>query len=171
MLVLPAPGRVAADAPAAERSVARFEVRFMQGMIDHHAMAIEMAEACLDKAVHEDLRSLCQDIIDAQSAETEELQGFLADWYGLSYEPQMTRGDMRQVERFASLDGAQFEISFMEEMIKHHRTAIRMAEQCVDRVAHPELESLCEDIIEAQAAEIEQLRTWLCDWYDQCRKD
>jgi hypothetical protein len=35
----------AASRPAMDRATARFEVRFMTGMIDHHQMAIEMAES------------------------------------------------------------------------------------------------------------------------------
>jgi uncharacterized protein (DUF305 family) len=158
------------NAAAPDRRAARFEIDFMQDMIDHHAMAVEMAEICLGKAVHEELRALCENIIAAQSAEIEQMQSWLRDWYGISYEPRMKQGDERMLERLASLSGAQFEIEFMQMMIQHHERAIREAEDCLRRAYHRQLRRLCENIIETQSAEIEQLQTWLCEWYDICEE-
>jgi uncharacterized protein (DUF305 family) len=157
-------------APAPDRATAKFEIDFMTGMIDHHAMAIEMANLCLQKAIHEELRSLCQNIIAAQQQEIAQMQSWLSSWYGISYSPQMKPGDMRMMERLASLSGAEFEIEFMQMMIKHHLKAIREASKCVERAFHPELRGLCENIITTQAAEIEQMRTWLCQWYGVCKR-
>lgn len=62
-------------------------------------MAVEMAEICVDKAVHEELRSLCKNINATQSQEIETMQTWLADWYSVSYEPQMAAGKMRECRR------------------------------------------------------------------------
>lgn len=59
----------------------------MQGMIDHHQMALDMAADCLERAETESVLALCQDIIDAQTAEIEMMQGWLLDWYNNQYEP------------------------------------------------------------------------------------
>ena len=158
-----------AGTPAPTQSAANYEVKFMTGMIDHHQMAIEMADICLQNATHEELRSMCQQVITAQSAEIGELQAWVSDWYGITYEPMMKPGDEKMLERLASLSGAEFEIMFMEMMIQHHEKAIKEAQQCVDKAWHPELRQLCEEIIVAQSAEIVQLRTWLCQWYGRCR--
>lgn len=155
--------------PAPDRSTARYEVDFMTGMIDHHAMAVEMAEMCVEKAIHEELRTLCQDIIATQTQEIQQMQSWLQQWYGITYSPEMKPGDMRMMEKLAALSGAEFEIEFMQMMIKHHVKAIREASKCVDRVFHEDLHDLCENIIVTQAAEIEQMRTWLCEWYGICR--
>lgn len=157
-----------ASEPAPEKSTARYEVDFMTDMIDHHAMAIMMAEMCLDKAVHEELESMCADIIAAQQAEIETLQGWLAEWYGVDYEPDLTNGDMMSMMRLHRLEGAEFEITFMRMMAKHHWKALTMAEGCVDRAYHGELVEMCQEIIAAQSAEIAQLQEWLCDWYGRC---
>lgn len=140
----------------------------MTGMIDHHNI-VEMAMICLDKAIHHELGTLCHNIITAQQQEIQQMKTWLVDWYGISYSPQMKPGDMRMLERLASLSGAEFEIEFIQMMIKHHLKAIKEASQCVDRVFHSELWDLCENIITAQAAEIGQLRTWLYQWYGICR--
>ena len=141
----------------------------MQDMIDHHAMAVMMAMLCEDRAVHPELLALCEQIVVAQSAEIQEMQGWLEDWYGVEYEPEMTKGMQRQMAKLAELEGAEFEIAFMEMMIRHHQTAVREGTRCVDRAYHQDLIELCEGIVATQTAEIALMRDWVCDWYDVCK--
>jgi len=158
-----------ASAPAPSPSTSNFEIKFMTDMIDHHHMAVMMAEMCIAKAIHPELRSLCESIRTAQMAEIEEMQAWLQDWYGITYAPVMKPGDEKMMERLASLNGAEFEIAFMEMMIKHHEKAIREGQHCLDKAYHAELRELCENIIRTQSAEIAQMQTWLCQWYGECR--
>lgn len=136
-------------------------------MIDHHAMAVMMAEMCVEKAIHEDLRSMCEEIIATQSQEIALMQGWLQNWYGVSHEPEMKMDGMH---RLMKLDGEEFEIAFMEMMIRHHLGAIREGEKCLDNAFHQELLNLCANIIVTQSAEIEQMETWLCQWYAVCKE-
>lgn len=152
-----------------QQSTAQFEIRWMQNMIDHHHMAVMMAEICLQKAVHPELKTLCENIIAAQTREIRQMQGWLRDWYGITYEPQMKPGDMRQMEKMAALSPTEFEIAFMEEMIRHHRMAIMEAQMALRKASHEELKQLARDIIRTQSQEIQQMRTWLCQWYNRCR--
>lgn len=162
-------GVTIASAPAPSPSTSNFEIKFMTDMIDHHHMAVMMAEICIAKAIHPELRSMCESIRTAQMAEIEEMQGWLQTWYGMTYEPVMKPGDEKMMERLASLSGAEFEIAFMEMMIKHHEKAIKEGRNCVDKAYHAELRELCENIIRTQSAEIAQMQTWLCQWYGECR--
>ena len=82
----------------------------------------------------------------------------------------MTPGMQKEMEKLAALSGAEFEIEFMETMIKHHRKAVVRARQCQERAYHEELLEMCEEIEVVQLAEIEQMSDWLCEWYDICRK-
>ena len=54
-------------------------------------------------------------------------------------------------------------------MIRHHRTGVVKAAQCVGRAVHAELQDLCAGIVRTQLAEIEQMQAWLCAWYGLCR--
>ena len=154
-----------ADAPASDEKTAAFEVEFMTDMIDHHQMAVMMAETCTEKAVHEELAAMCEQIIAVQTQEIEMMQTWLQDWYGVEHEPMMTSGMMRSMEHLQRLEGADYEIAFMRSMTRHHWGAIREAETCLDRAEHEELLSLCEDIKAAQLEEIAQMQEWLADWY------
>jgi uncharacterized protein (DUF305 family) len=152
--------------PAPTPAQAKYEVKFMTGMIDHHAMAVMMAQMCLEKAVHEELRSMCQNIIATQSAEIQTMQSWLSSWYGVSYSPQVKMtGEMKKM---MEAYGAEFEIMFMESMIRHHWKAVREASACIDQAYHEELTEMCEDIVLTQTEEIRTLQQWLCDWYGIC---
>ena len=111
---------------------------------------------------------MCEQIIATQSREIEVMQSWLTDWYGISYEPQMSKQEQRELQALGGLSGAEFEIRFMEMMIEHHQAAIREASDCIERAYHRQLIRLCERIIAAQSAEIEQMRAWLCEWYGRC---
>ncbi len=148
---------------------ASFETSFMQEMTDHHAMAVDMGEICIDSATHEELRTTCQGIVTSQTAEIAQFQSWLSEWYDVAdYQPQMSDDDHQQMQALESLEGEEFEIEFMDMMIEHHQQAVTDAQECTSRATHEALLSICEDIIEAQTAEIAQMETWLCDWYSMC---
>lgn len=154
-----------AEGLAPDKQAAQYEVKFMENMIDHHAMAVMMAQMCTMKAIHPELASLCQNIIATQSAEIEMMQAWLMDWYGISYEPLMHMGEM---QGHMNMDPEQFEEWFMKRMISHHAKAIREAENCLEEAYHLELISMCQNIIETQSQEIQLMQTWLCNWYGVC---
>jgi uncharacterized protein (DUF305 family) len=168
---------VSADAPVEGRA-GRAEVRFLEGMIDHHMMALMMANDCLAKASSDGLKSLCRAIIDAQSAEIELMRGWLKAWYGIENanmpmmdhmdnmggmmggEPMMMMGMMAGL---SELTGTEYDIAWMEAMIDHHDDALHMSERLLRRVEHADLRDLAQSIIRAQAAEIEMMEGMIRD--------
>jgi uncharacterized protein (DUF305 family) len=182
-----APSTVFADAPIEGRT-GRAEVRFMEGMIDHHQMAIDMANHCLTKGTTESILSLCQNIIDAQSAEIGTLQGWLLNWYNIDYspmsmdemmemmggmegmdhegmpatDPAMMMGMMAGLNR---LEGVDYEIAWLEAMADHHDDAIHMSERLLERAGdgHAELLAMAQQIIDDQTAEIDEIEQLLLE--------
>jgi uncharacterized protein (DUF305 family) len=154
--------------PAPDKQTARYEITFMQDMIDHHAMAVETSSTCQEKAVHPELIELCAQIEQAQRQEIATMQAWLENWYGVSYEPEMSNGEQRTMERLASLSGEAYEIAFMQMMIDHHSAAIEEGNECLQQAYHASLLELCENIVVSQSMEIRQMRTWLCEWYGRC---
>lgn len=158
-----------ADAPAEQRAAAVFEVHFLTGMIDHHSMAVVMAEMCLEKATQSELETLCGNIVAAQSFEITQMTSWLLDWYGVAHEYVMKRSEERMMEKMDALEGAEFEIEWMREMIMHHETAIREAARCHRKAEHEQIHTLCGNIEATQTLEIAEMEQWLCDWYSMCR--
>lgn len=124
LTVLVAPSAFA-DGPVEGRA-GRAEVRFLEGMIDHHQMALDMANDCLAKATTESVLRLCQNIIDAQSAEIEQMQAWLLEWYNIDYSP-MSMNDMTgmmgmsdetraQMEQMSSMMGMMMSMDMSDEM-------------------------------------------------------
>lgn len=65
----------------------RAEIRFLQGMIDHHQMALDMALDCLERASTDEVRAICEAVIAAQTPEIEQMQAWLLEWYNIAYTP------------------------------------------------------------------------------------
>ena len=69
------------------------------------------------------------------------------------------------------LSGAQFEQSFLEQMIQHHRSGIDMAKMVSAQSEHVELKQLAEKIIADQQKDIDEMTAWLKSWYNAAPKE
>jgi hypothetical protein len=152
--------------PASANAV--FEVDFLENMIDHHAMAVQMAALCPSRATHAELLELCGSIGTSQAAEIQKMQGWLKGWYGIGHAPEMVEHDQVDLKHLASLSGAAFEQQFMQQMAAHHMVAVERAAECLLRTTHAALTEECDNIAESQARQIHQMRDWLCQWYSLC---
>jgi uncharacterized protein (DUF305 family) len=120
------------------------DVRFMQGMIHHHAQALDMV-ALLEKNTNsDDMRKLGQRIKISQRDEIGMMQRWLRargqdapDPHAMHMPgmimPDMDHGPMMpgmltpdEMEHLASLKGVEFDRAFLTGMIKHHGGALTM---------------------------------------------
>jgi len=62
---------------------------------------------------------------------------------------------------------ARHEVDFMQHTIDHHLYGIRTSELCTQRATTPELIELCTTTAANQQAELDQLQSWLQDWYGE----
>ncbi len=61
-----------------------FDKAFITGMILHHEGAVEMAEAALVYAKHQEIKDLAKAIISAQTSEIAQMKTWQKDWYTTS---------------------------------------------------------------------------------------
>jgi uncharacterized protein (DUF305 family) len=73
VLALVFSGQSMANSPAPKEAKAKFEIRFMEGMIDHHAMGVQMAKICVKKDIQDELKSLCNSIATSQQQEIKQM--------------------------------------------------------------------------------------------------
>lgn len=59
-----------------------FDKAFLNEMIMHHQGAVEMAEAALENAKHEEIKTMAHAIISAQTTEIKQMQDWQKAWYG-----------------------------------------------------------------------------------------
>lgn len=144
------------------------DAKFLAEMVPHHRSAIEMAQLALSRAKHPEIRALATRIIAAQTSEITEMAAIRKQLAAGPSQPSagagmhgsMTPGDMTR------LRGAQpFDAMFIEMMVPHHQDAIVMSRAVLKMGSDAQTKRLARRIIDAQAAEIRQMREWYRRWY------
>lgn len=164
-----------ATAPPAGRAFNEADIAFIDGMIGHHAQAIEMAKLAADRAAHPQLKQFADKIIADQSTEIETMKRLLGEagakppsegMEGMGHGGMTMPGmmDHRQMSELQSLQGGQFDLRFLEMMTVHHQGAIEASQQVLEKGENPQVANLARQIIKAQQAEIEQMDTWRQRW-------
>ena len=166
------------DAPtAADLSKVAFtpaDVRFMQGMIGHHAQALDMTALVPSHSSSDSIRKLAQRIELSQADEIKMMQEWLTrhgqqvpDGHahhapGARLMPGMlTAGEMA---RLAQARGPEFDRLFLEFMIKHHEGALTMVQ---DLFAQPgagqesDIFAFASDVDADQRIEIRRMSAFL----------
>ena len=152
---------------------------FIEQMIPHHDSAIAMANIALTKATHPEIKTLANNIIESQSKEIKDMQGWYKDWFsrdvnnGDTYSMMggmMSQGGMHMVGRqendTQALENAvDFDKTFIENMIPHHQLAVMMAQMLKAGTNRPEMLTLANNIIESQSKEIQEMQDWYKIWY------
>jgi uncharacterized protein (DUF305 family) len=137
-----------ARADSARYPYTEADIRFMSGMIGHHAQAIVMAGWAPSHGASPSVRTLCERIINAQQDEIVTMQQWLRDrrqpvpeadtttmamtmpMPGRAHEMLMpgmlTDAQMQQLDQAR---GPEFDRLFLTFMIQHHRGAVSMVRQ------------------------------------------
>ena len=175
-----APGqasRVVDAAAAADVSKVPFtpaDVRFMQGMIGHHAQALDMTALVATRSSSDAIRKLAQRIELSQADEITMMQEWLTgrgqkvpDQHahhapGATLMPGMLTAE--EMARLAQATGPEFDRLFLEFMIKHHEGALTMVQ---DLFAQPgagqesDVFAFASDVDADQRMEIDRMRAAL----------
>jgi uncharacterized protein (DUF305 family) len=166
------------------------DVRFMQGMIHHHAQAILISKWAPSHGASEAVRKLCERIVVAQRDEIMMMSNWLrqrrvdvpaADTLGTGHQhtadmqhmpgmampaPVMMPGMLtpQQVAQLDSARGTQFDRLFLQYMIQHHRGAITMVHQLFSSDGAAQdgvIYRFASDVEADQGAEIERMTLML----------
>jgi uncharacterized protein (DUF305 family) len=82
----------------------------------------------------------------------------------------MHHGSMTEMDHSAAMNlgpaDAEYDLRFIDAMIPHHRGAIDMANEALQKSQRPEIKALAQNIIKAQNREENELmRKWRVTWY------
>lgn len=159
------------------------DVRFMTGMIVHHAQAILMSQWAPDRAFEPSIRTLAARIINAQKDEIATMEQWLRDRGRPVPEIHLTETGMmvhgpehaahmpgmlteEQLRRLEAARGSEFDRLFLEFMIQHHRGAVTMVRELfeTDGAAQDEIVfRLASDIQVDQLTEIARMERMLAE--------
>jgi len=188
-----APGQPTKALPASMRAKlppsSKKDVEFMQGMIMHHAQAVEMVELMPARTENKELRLLGARIGHSQA---EELR-FMERWLELRGETatMAMAGDMqhhhmpgmdmsshkmlmpgmltlKQMEALKNAKGKEFDRLFLSGMIQHHSGALVMVKDLFDTAGagqDAELFNFTTDVDSGQRAEIRIMKSMLDEKY------
>jgi uncharacterized protein (DUF305 family) len=145
---------------------------FIDAMVPHHQGAIVMARVALENAEHEEIRELSRNIVSTQQAEIGELKAIKKEEFGTSNVPmemssEQMRGMGMMMDPQSLAEENPFDRAFIDAMIPHHRSAIEMAKVANQESENPRIKELAGNIVSAQKAEIEQMRRWQEQWYQE----
>ena len=159
------------------------DIAFMQGMIHHHAQAVEMVELLRTRAESKALRAFGERIAISQTDEIEGMKQWLRDrgqpiapaqghdhnMAGMNHAamamplmPGMLTPE--QMKELAAAKGAAFDRLFLIGMIQHHNGALIMVDELFAAPGggqDPTIYDFATDIDNTQSAEIELMRGML----------
>ena len=114
------------------------DIKFMQGMVGHHAQAVEMVALIPSRTQSEDMKKLGMRIDVSQQDEIKMMRGYLTargaalpDEHAHHRPGGMMPGMLtpEEMTALAAAKGTEFDRLFLEGMIKHHQGAITMVEE------------------------------------------
>lgn len=150
------------------------DVKFMQGMISHHAQAMEMTALVDSRSTREAVRLLAQRISLSQEDEMSMMRDWLEDRNQTvpamdahhAHDANLMPG-MATPEAMARLEaatGAAFDNLFLELMIDHHLGAVEMVETLLDQPGSAQdsvLFAFTSDVTADQTSEVERMDAML----------
>ena len=146
----------------------------MQGMIGHHAQAVEMVALLAARTTRDDMRALGLRIQVSQSDEIRMMQRWLQahgqqppgphahHGVGAALMPGMLTPD--EMARLADAHGPAFDRLFLEGMIKHHQGALTMVRDLfatAGAAQDTEIFAFASDVDADQRMEIDRMRAML----------
>jgi uncharacterized protein (DUF305 family) len=179
-----APGKPSKTLPPSTKGTlpprSQADVEFMQGMIMHHAQAVEMTALIASHTENKELRLLGARISSSQSDEI----SFMKRWLAARGEslsmpmPEMPAMNMshqamplmpgmltpEQMEALRKAKGAEFDRLFLTGMIQHHNGALTMVKDLFDTAGagqDADLFNFATDVDSGQRAEIRIMQTML----------
>jgi uncharacterized protein (DUF305 family) len=179
-----APGKPSRTLPLSTRGTlppkSQADVEFMQGMIMHHAQAVEMTALIPSHTENKDLRSLGARISSSQSDEIKFMQRWLAargeslsmatpgmPGMDMSRQPMALMPGMlspEQMEALRKAKGAEFDHLFLTGMIQHHDGALTMVKDLFETAGagqDAEIFDFATDADNTQRAEIRIMQSML----------
>jgi len=171
------PGRVLSPNEAGTMprpAITEADVTFMQGMIGHHAQAIEMTALLRTRTRSESMRRLAERIEVSQADEIRMMQQWLRDHgqslpdphahhaAGATLMPGMLTQD--EMAELAAATGPDFDRHFLRLMIKHHQGALAMVKQLRSSAGagqESEINRFASDVDADQRMEIDRMAAML----------
>jgi uncharacterized protein (DUF305 family) len=138
------------------------DVQYIDAIVPHHQMALEMAQMELDKGTRADVKALAQTIKDMQTSEIALLKSARQALTGQAEIPTPPTDahmekDMADMRAMAA--GPMVDEMFLDDMIPHHSEAISLAHRALPSLSRADVKDNATNVISGQAKEIGEMQT------------
>ncbi|MGI9250479.1 MAG: DUF305 domain-containing protein [Pseudohongiellaceae bacterium] len=153
---------------------AEADVKFMQGMISHHAQALEMTALVPSRTNREAMELLAQRVALSQEDEITMMQSWLEErnldvpsanaHHRRGFEPMPGMASEEEMEALEDATSFEFDSLFLQLMIDHHEGALEMVENLLDQPGSAQdsvLYAFTSDVTSDQSSEIERMNAML----------
>ena len=150
------------------------DVKFMQGMLSHHAQALEMTALLETRTERDVMRQLAQRIDISQEDEIAMMRDWLRErdqtvpdvdtHHQPGWTPMPGMLTDEEMDRLEAASGVAFDRLFLELMITHHRGAVTMVENLLDQAGaaqDSQLYAFTSDVTADQSMEIDRMDAML----------
>jgi uncharacterized protein (DUF305 family) len=152
------------------------DIRFMQGMIGHHAQALEMTALLPSRTPREDMRLLARRIELSQADEIRLMERWLVAHGQTAPAAHAHHGadaalmpgmlTAEEMDRLSAAQGKEFDLLFLRFMIKHHDGALTMVNDLLATDGagqEPEIFAFASDVDADQRIEIDRMSALLAE--------
>jgi uncharacterized protein (DUF305 family) len=152
-----------ATAPAA--AATEYDLQFIDTMTKHHQTAVMMSDIAVQKASTAKVKEFARKVAADQKKEIDRLGEWRRLWY-----PNAPDSSSMQLPGASSMNmdmshmqttsGHAFDMMFVDMMIPHHKGAIEMSRDALQKAQHQELKDFARETIAKQGKEIAELEAW-----------
>ena len=168
------------------------DVGFAQDMSTHHHQAVTMATLAREHASAKEIRQLAFAIETNQRDQIGRMQGWLSLWNEPAQAPDNSMQWMQgaqhhdghhggmghghgsgalmpgmatteELEKLESLRGPEFDVYFLQLMLRHHEGGAGMAEYAAQHASLPAVRQLADNMLKSQGTESELMRAMLAN--------
>lgn len=149
-----------------------YDLHYIDMMIEHHQMGIDMAKMAQNKASHAELKTLATKMIEDQQKDQDQLKKWRDEWYAGKPKsdhmnmPGMSGMKMPQMDmgKLETASGNDFDLKFIDMIVPHHQMAIDMSKEALRKASHAQLKTFARQTIDKQQKEKVQLSKWRAAW-------
>lgn len=130
---------------------------FLRMMADHHEGFIQMATAAMTKASTPAIQGDAHKMHTKQADEQKQMVAMDQSMYGETLKPMVMPSNKAMMDELQSKTGAEYDRTFYEKVIAHHREGIKMTDDLLPRLTKPDVKQMAERMKADQTKEIAEI--------------
>ena len=127
---------------------------FLRMMADHHEGLIQMATAAMTKGSNATVQGDAHKLHTKQADEQKQMVSMDQSAYGETLTPMVMPSNKAMMDALTAKTGAEYDRTFYQNVIAHHREGIKMTDDLLPKLTKPEVKQMAEKMKADQQKEI-----------------